>query len=411
MPSQQPPITTTQINRSPFFESEQGWGSGFSKAKVEGGGVVVGPGDDNPNVFAQQFPAKPNEQFKIVARASSVDRLKAKGRFQINWLGAEGDFISASIKAFEVTPEEKTFEHRVSVPTGVATGILYVVPHGSKDTVRYTEMSLFPALFSPGDIPPSVQDTPRFPSNLIHLSDPVTRSQFGKLFRGYDNEVLFKNMILTVLDYTMVTYDGLCGLLSMVRHCEQVGLVGDYVEVGSWRGGCAGLMAQGAQHFGQATRKIHVFDSFQGLPQPIASKDFDGYCEEAFGVTEETAQGKLEPIDALVASESDVRELLFDKIRYSEQNVIIHKGWFQDTIPVAESIDKIAILRLDGDLYDSYKVALDHLYPKVVKGGFVIIDDWVFSGCQKAVLEYFEEHGINPYLWTLDRTTRCFQKC
>jgi len=261
------------------------------------------------------------------------------------------------------------------------------------------------------DISPPDPNAALFPSNLIHLSDPLTRNRYGNLFRGYDDEEVFKKMILTVLDYTMVTYDGLCGLLSMVRHCESVDLVGDYVEVGSWRGGCVGLMAQGAQHFGQALRKIHAFDSFQGLPQPIASKDFDGYCEEVFDVTEETAQGKLEPIDMLVASENDVRELLFGKIKYPEHNVIIHKGWFQDTIPAAQSIEEIAILRLDVDLYESYKVALEHLYPKVITGGFVIIDDWVFGGCQKAVSEYFEDHGLNPYLWTLDQTTRCFQKC
>lgn len=132
---------TAQINLSPLFESAQGWGAGFTKArsKGEGRGVVVGPGADNPNVFAQQFPAKPDEQFKVIARASSVDKPKATGRFQINWINSE-KYISSSIKAFEVTPEEKTFETYVTVPAGATAGTLYVVPDGKEDVVRYTEM-------------------------------------------------------------------------------------------------------------------------------------------------------------------------------------------------------------------------------------------------------------------------------
>lgn len=80
-------------------------------------------------------------------------------------------------------------------------------------------------------------------------------------------------------------------------------------------------------------------------------------------------------------------------------------------MPLAEKlIEKVSILRLDGDLYDSYKVALRHLYPKVVQGGFVIIDDWCFEGCRSAVKEYFDQQDIHPYLWAMDVTTRCFIK-
>jgi hypothetical protein len=218
-------------------------------------------------------------------------------------------------------------------------------------------------------------------------------------------------MITKVVGNTMVTYDGLVGLLSMVRHCETANIRGDYVEIGSWRGGCSGLMALGSLHYGRGDRHIRVYDSFQGLPQPIASKDFDGLLEPMFDLDETNSQGKLEPINMLVAAESDVRGLLFDTIKYPERNVSIYKGWFQNTIPASKnSIDEIAILRLDGDLYDSYIVALEHLYPKVVKSGFVIIDDWVLGGCRTAVAEYFESQNVKPFLWTLDATTRCFQR-
>jgi hypothetical protein len=93
-------------------------------------------------VFAQQFPAKPGEPFKIVARASSVGKPIAKGRIQVNWTDAASKFTSASIKAFDVSPEEKTFETIVEAPPGAMSGTLYVVADGPEDVVRYTEMRL-----------------------------------------------------------------------------------------------------------------------------------------------------------------------------------------------------------------------------------------------------------------------------
>lgn len=133
-------MLTAQINSAPLFESQGTWGAGYLVAKGKGPGVVVGPGGENPNVFAQQFPAQPGDQFKLVARASSVDKTPAKGRFQVNWITRESKFISTSIKAFDVTTDEKQFEHIVVAPSGAAAGTLYVVGDGPDSVVRYTEM-------------------------------------------------------------------------------------------------------------------------------------------------------------------------------------------------------------------------------------------------------------------------------
>lgn len=133
---------TAQINSAPLFESQQDWSDGYKKAIGHGSGVVVGPGADNPNVFAQRFAAKPDEQFKVVARASSVDQPKAMGRIQINWSGAGGKFISVASKAFEVTPQEQRFDLDVVAPPGSESGTLYVVADGKESVVRYVEMRL-----------------------------------------------------------------------------------------------------------------------------------------------------------------------------------------------------------------------------------------------------------------------------
>lgn len=136
------PAFTVQINSAPLFESQQGWSDGYTKATGHGPGVVVGPGATNPNVFAQRFPAKPNDQFRVIARASSVDKPKAMGRIQINWAGPEGKFISVASRSFEVTPTEQTFDLLVVAPPGVESGTLYVVADGTESVVRYTEMRL-----------------------------------------------------------------------------------------------------------------------------------------------------------------------------------------------------------------------------------------------------------------------------
>lgn len=137
-----PSTLTADVTRSPTFESGEGWGPQYAEAAKKKPGVVVGPGGEAPNVFAQQFRAQPGEAFKVVARASSVDGPSAMGRLQINWHGADDKFISTSITPIEVAQTEKSFESVVVAPEGATTGFLYVAPHGATDVVRYTEMRL-----------------------------------------------------------------------------------------------------------------------------------------------------------------------------------------------------------------------------------------------------------------------------
>ncbi len=136
------PAFTALLNSSPNFENQGTWSEGYLKAIGHGSGVVVGPGSNNPNVFAQLFSAKPGEQFKVIAKASSAEKPTGMGRIQINWSDAEGKFLSVSSQAFEVGTEEKTYELIVTAPSGVVDGVIYVVADGSDSVVRYTEMRL-----------------------------------------------------------------------------------------------------------------------------------------------------------------------------------------------------------------------------------------------------------------------------
>ena len=93
-------------------------------------------------------------------------------------------------------------------------------------------------------------------------------------------------------------------------------------------------------------------------------------------------------------------------------NFVFHVGWFQQTIPgTLSSLDKIAVLRLDGDYYESTKVCLDGLYDHVVKDGFIIIDDYgTFQGCKKAVDEFLISNDIKPEIHYSDSDCIYFRK-
>lgn len=131
------------LNKSPGFESADGWGTGFASAKGYGPGVVVGPGRNNPNIFAQNFPIEGGAQLKVTARAASVDDPQALAVIQINWMDASNSFLGVSMKSFPVAPSGESATLVAAAPANASYGTLYVVP-GGREAVRYTEMRVSP---------------------------------------------------------------------------------------------------------------------------------------------------------------------------------------------------------------------------------------------------------------------------
>lgn len=149
---------------------------------------------------------------------------------------------------------------------------------------------------------------------------------------------------------------------------------GDVVECGVWRGGMsAGL----AQILGN-NRKYYLFDSFEGLPQ---AKEIDG--AEAIKWQGNTRSDTY--FDNCKA-EIDFAERVMQK---SNVEFSLVKGWFSETLPHFKTSNEIALLRLDGDWYESTMDCLKYLFPKVVSKGIIIIDDYfTWEGCSKAVHDY-----------------------
>jgi O-methyltransferase len=250
-----------------------------------------------------------------------------------------------------------------------------------------------------------------FPSVIIHSSSQNTIRNFAKLYRGYDDELQSKLWIQAVSPWTMVTYDGLVSLAEQVRYCEDAGIEGDFVETGTHRGGALGLMALANLKYGKSRRTLHGFDSFEGIPWPDSKKDDLFWIQDALKLDLDECNGQKQAANRVVGTRDEFDLLFNTVVRYSKEHLKVHQGWFQDTVPVAaKDIDKIAILRLDGDLYDSTKVCLDHLFPKVVDGGFVVIDDWCLKGARTAVEDYLSDHNLRPFINLADGAVRYFIK-
>jgi len=190
------------------------------------------------------------------------------------------------------------------------------------------------------------------------------------------------------------TMAGLKRLDNVHRCFEEVlkaGVPGDAIETGVWRGGVPIFMRAILAAYGVTDRTVWVADSFAGLPPPTPDKypEDEGY---PFNEIEEL-RVSLEQVQ----SHFDRYGLLDDQVRFL-------KGWFRDTLPDAP-IESLALLRLDGDMYESTMDALVHLYPKLSEGGYIIVDDYgALPACLRAVHDYREMHDITDPIVPVDWT-------
>jgi O-methyltransferase len=196
--------------------------------------------------------------------------------------------------------------------------------------------------------------------------------------------------------HTMI---GLTRLRSLRRQVVQVlndDIPGDFIETGVWRGGACILIRAVLAVYGVKDRHVWVADSFAGLPPPNANE------------FPQDGDVKLHKVQFLAVSLDEVRNN-FAKYNMLDDQVRFLKGWFKDTLPHAP-IEKLAILRLDGDMYESTIQALASLYHKVSPGGFVIVDDYSLSFCQQAITDFREQNRITDSLEAIDRDAVYWRK-
>lgn len=209
-----------------------------------------------------------------------------------------------------------------------------------------------------------------------------------------------------VRPYTMTSKERLVALMDAVRYIERYQIEGAIVECGVWRGGSMMAVAETLISLDRHDRQLYLFDTFEGMPPPTpADRNWMGV--RATRLLEE--QDKATSWVWAVADLADVMKNL-GSTGYPTHHVAYIKGRVEDTLERAAP-EKIALLRLDTDWYESTRFELEQLFPRVVQGGIVIVDDYGhWKGCKKAVDEYFDDTRRRAFLSRIDYTGRLIIK-
>lgn len=211
-------------------------------------------------------------------------------------------------------------------------------------------------------------------------------------------EIVFK-----CLEYSLVGWQGMEATYDCTKKVLVEGVPGDLVECGVAQGGSALLIALVNKKYGGDLRRLWLFDSYEGLPEPT-SEDFQK------GKT--GTHVRPLPKGSCLGTIEDVSRLLFQENSLSPATIELVKGWFQESLPITrDRLGPIALLRLDGDWYESTKICLEMLFDRVSEGGFVILDDY-FScfGCRRATEEFLAAHNQTYSIIPDGRGGAYFQK-
>lgn len=197
--------------------------------------------------------------------------------------------------------------------------------------------------------------------------------------------------------HTMIGMKRLANIEACAENIIRENIPGDFIETGVWRGGAAIFMRAILKVYQITDRLVWVADSFKGLPTPSSEKypqDIDDHHHT---------------IDFLVVSIEEVKAN-FESYGLLDKQVQFLKGWFKDTLPTAP-IEKLSLLRIDGDMYESTWDALVNLYPKLSLGGYVIVDDYgALKGCRQAVEDFRRSRNIKEEMRNIDWTGVYWQR-
>ncbi|MBV8169332.1 MAG: class I SAM-dependent methyltransferase [Alphaproteobacteria bacterium] len=229
-----------------------------------------------------------------------------------------------------------------------------------------------------------------FSHSTIHLKpiyDEMARCRAeGRPFRTYVPE----------LPHSMIGRKRLDHLERCLETIERDRIAGDLLEAGVWRGGACIFMRGFLKAHEVPERVVWVADSFAGLPVPSLAED-QGYDLSATRFP--ALAVPLETVRAIFGRYG----LLDDRVRFLE-------GWFKDTLPTAP-VERLALLRLDGDLYESTIDTLTALYDRVAPGGFIVVDDYfAFEPCRRATDEFRADRNIHTPFERIDWSGVCWRK-
>jgi O-methyltransferase len=254
----------------------------------------------------------------------------------------------------------------------------FVMSRLLKDAVRSTCGAL--GLEVRRKVPEPVQNGPQLPSD-------------------FDQETV--QIIQQVRPFTMTSAERIASLCNAIKYIVKAGIEGDVVECGVWRGGSMMAVALELAHLG-ASRTLYLFDTFDGMSEPSdVDQNLIGQSASELLQTEDKATSH----NWAYCPEEDVFKNV-SSTGYDMSHVRLVKGKVEDTVP-KNAPEKIALLRLDTDWYESTRRELVHLFPRLVPGGVLIIDDYGhWQGARKAVDEYIAGNQVKILLNRVDYTGR-----
>lgn len=208
-------------------------------------------------------------------------------------------------------------------------------------------------------------------------------------FLPFDFEPGFAEIRKQVKEVTLTSVEKQYALYNACCYLSQAKVPGDIAECGVWRGGSSMICALSLLKDGDTGRKLHLFDTYEGMPD---STEKDVFLDGKSTI----------PKGALAAPLDDVRENMFST-GYPQDKIVFVKGMVEDTLP-RHAPEKLALLRLDTDFHDSTYHAMVHLYPRLVPGGVLVLDDYgSMQGARDAVLNYFKENDIHVLIHRIER--------
>ena len=208
-------------------------------------------------------------------------------------------------------------------------------------------------------------------------------------------------ILQSVKPYTLTSEERIAALLNAVGYVTKNKIPGAIAECGVWRGGSMMAVALTLLHHGDSSRQLYLYDTFEGMSEPTErDQSFDGRSAQS--------QVELDPTGNSVwcrSPKEDVRANVLST-GYPEENLHFIQGKVEETLP-SKMPERLSLLRLDTDWYESTKHELIHLFPVLNPLGLLIIDDYGhWQGARQAVDEYFAEHKLNVYLHRVDYTCR-----
>lgn len=239
-----------------------------------------------------------------------------------------------------------------------------------------------------------------FSDTVSRYCERLINSQAALRWRMPDVSEGTREMYRRVAPFTMTSPERISAVCDAIDYVTRAQIVGAYVECGVWRGGSSMAAAFSLMANGDLDRDLFLFDTFEGMSAPT---EHDVRTEDSTAAENLLSRAKKTEKIWCRASIDDVTENM-TTTGYPSDKIHLCKGMVEATLP-SQAPEKIAVLRLDTDWYESTRHELENLYPRLSVGGVLIIDDYGYwAGARKAVDEYFADRPV--LLNRIDRTGR-----